>query len=255
MKQYSIYCLKEPDTGEIRYFGKTCQTVEKRFQAHLRTPPNWHVSRWVQKLIRENKLPTYETLMTGLENWEANEEEIASIAWGRKKGLRLTNATEGGDGGVGGLSKGRPVSEETREKLRQHNLGKKQSPETVAKRILRGDRHWTFRKERDEETCKKISESLSGEKHPNFGATFSTETRRKMAGKRRTSTSGYAGVSWRTDKLKFEAYINFQGKRTRLGYFHNKEDAARAYDVAAVKHYGESAKLNFPKEKGEVSVA
>ncbi len=61
------------------------------------------------------------------------------------------------------------------------------------------------------------------------------------------NTSGYKGVNWRKKSKKWVARIGFNNKRIYLGDFNNKEDAARAYDTAALKYYGEFAKLNFPK--------
>lgn len=58
------------------------------------------------------------------------------------------------------------------------------------------------------------------------------------------NTSGYKGVSYRKDTGKYVAYINCMGKRERLGNFNNPEDAAKAYNEAAVRLYGEYAKLN-----------
>jgi len=259
MKSFLIYALKEPDTGEIRYFGKTCRPVEDRFVRHLSAKPNWYVSRWIQKLKSVGLVPGHEVLMTGLTNEEACEEEIALIAWGRKSGLSLTNLTDGGEGRLGfvvsqetrekirrGLL-GRTHSLETRQKIREANIGKKQSPETVEKRILKGENHWTFGKSRDPETCEKISTSLRGENHPNWGLKRSGNA---AGSKRVNNSSGFVGVSFRRDKSKWEAYINFDGKRTRLGYFKSAEDAAKAYDKAAVEIYGEFAKVNFPNRKG-----
>lgn len=45
----------------------------------------------------------------------------------------------------------------------------------------------------------------------------------------------------------WRARIQVKGRQVRLGRFWTAEEAARAYDAAARKHYGEFAMLNFPQ--------
>ena len=56
------------------------------------------------------------------------------------------------------------------------------------------------------------------------------------------ASSRYYGVSFVGDR--WQASIMFEGKPHMLGYFHREENAARAYNTAAVRFYGDKANLN-----------
>jgi AP2 domain len=60
------------------------------------------------------------------------------------------------------------------------------------------------------------------------------------------NTSGYKGVAWHKRDKKWRVDITFNRKTFHIGYFEDKEEAARAYDEAAKKYHGEFARLNFP---------
>lgn len=64
-------------------------------------------------------------------------------------------------------------------------------------------------------------------------------------GKRKDNRSGYKGVGWRSDKQQFQSRIRVNGKLLHLGYFDDPIPAARIYDMAAIKHFGEFASVNF----------
>ncbi len=64
----------------------------------------------------------------------------------------------------------------------------------------------------------------------------------------------FKGIYWSRASEKWVAQIRAgekceggRRKRLNLGHFAEAEDAARAYDAAAWEHFGEFAKLNFPR--------
>jgi|DEB19_MinimDraft_3_1074340.scaffolds.fasta_scaffold00913_11 hypothetical protein len=62
-------------------------------------------------------------------------------------------------------------------------------------------------------------------------------------------TSKYKGVYWHKPRNRWRARIVVRRKAIELGRYINEIDAAKAYDRAAKKFYGEFAVLNFPKDK------
>jgi len=59
-------------------------------------------------------------------------------------------------------------------------------------------------------------------------------------------TSKYKGVAFMRDRGSFRAQIMVNRKKINLGNFVDEISAAKAYDHAALKHFGEFARCNFP---------
>ena len=62
--------------------------------------------------------------------------------------------------------------------------------------------------------------------------------------KGKNNTSGYKGVSWHKRDKKWVSRIKISGKLIHLGNFDDIKDAAKAYNEAAIKYFGEFAVLN-----------
>jgi hypothetical protein len=74
---------------------------------------------------------------------------------------------------------------------------------------------------------------------------FATRSQNGRSSKRRTdNTSGFKGASWDKINRNWRANIWLNGRGRFLGCFHSKEEAAAAYDRAAIQFFGEFARVN-----------
>lgn len=67
---------------------------------------------------------------------------------------------------------------------------------------------------------------------------------RRNEGLSSDNTSGFKGVTKAGNKWRAQICADYQVRY--LGQYATREEAARVYDAAAVKHHGEFARLNFP---------
>jgi hypothetical protein len=62
--------------------------------------------------------------------------------------------------------------------------------------------------------------------------------------KKSQNKSGYKGVCWAKQNKKYQATITQNYTTIHLGFYDDKVDAALAYNQAALKYFGEFARLN-----------
>lgn len=97
--QVYIYSLSDPQTGEIRYIGKSINP-KKRIDNHLHIKKKSHCSCWIQSLRNKKLKPLFDIIDTvSKEDWIFWEQWwiCQAKAWG----FRLTNHSIGGEGHSG----------------------------------------------------------------------------------------------------------------------------------------------------------
>ncbi len=120
-----IYGLMDPDSGAVRYIGKSVRPVE-RLGNHMNERSKCHRSNWLQSLRAQGKRPDL-VLFEQIEgDWPWQESERYWIARGRAEGWPLTNCTDGGDGVPG-------LPPETRARMTAVWTGRKHRPESIEK--------------------------------------------------------------------------------------------------------------------------
>jgi hypothetical protein len=72
----------------------------------------------------------------------------------------------------------------------------------------------------------------------------STKENNRNKPRPKNNTTGYKGVSYHARDLVYCAYIRVDRKLKHLGSFKTAEDAALAYNKAALKYFGDFARLN-----------
>jgi hypothetical protein len=76
-------------------------------------------------------------------------------------------------------------------------------------------------------------------RHCTRSQNLANQRRRKYKG-----SSKYKGASYKKQKRKWAAQIRVNGKNIWLGYFETEIEAAQAYDLAAIEHFGTFARIN-----------
>lgn len=131
-KEAYIYCLYDPTgTSKTCYVGVSHNT-ETRLKRHLGSHDNCNPYKkaWVRSLVNkgiEIELIIIDTL-SALDPWQLYESFY--IAYFKHVGIKLCNATLGGEGTVG-----HKHSDQSKELMRQKKIGHVQSEETVRKRM------------------------------------------------------------------------------------------------------------------------
>lgn len=102
MKKTYIYILRCPETGNVRYVGKS-NNPKKRYHEHLRyedRTASTHKKNWIKKLLDSGLAPKLE-IIDKVDNNEWKFWEKYYIKYYKNKGCNLVNCTEGGDGMCG----------------------------------------------------------------------------------------------------------------------------------------------------------
>lgn len=77
-----------------------------------------------------------------------------------------------------------------------------------------------------------------------------TNAQNQMNKNKLKGKSKYKGVTYIKKANKWAAQIRANYKYVWLGQYHSEEEAALAYNVAAIEHHGEFAMLNVFKDRG-----
>lgn len=128
--EHYIYILIDPRTYKIKYVGKTIN-IDIRYRNHCKKKRgNSHRENWLEQLKSLDIKPLIQVIEICNEfEWAVREQYW--IAYYLDLGCDLVNSTLGGEG-VTGLK----LSDSAKEKLRQHNLGRKDSIETRKKKSI-----------------------------------------------------------------------------------------------------------------------
>lgn len=94
-----IYALKEYHV--VRYIGKTINSLESRLSDHLadaRKGVKTHKCNWIRQMLDRGEFPSI--VLIAEVDGKGDKEEIAWIRYFRDRGVKLTNNTDGGEGGI-----------------------------------------------------------------------------------------------------------------------------------------------------------
>lgn len=260
VRQFYVYQHRRKDTGEVFYIGKGCRSTSDRSVSIKGRNRHWH------NVVNKHGY-SVEIICDGLDERTAFELETWLISYHGRLDVGtgpLVNMTDGGEG-----ESGRVFSLATRAKISAANINR--SRDLIARiadatrnpsaetRARMGSKN--LGRMLSEDHRAKISAGLEGrvcseETRAKLRVKRSDETKDKICATKRaggptdSSSSGYKGVYPRLGG-KWSAQSRVRGQKIYLGVFQTAEEAARAYDAAAIAAWGAgNCYLNFPEEFG-----
>lgn len=233
-----IYGLVDPILNQVKYIGKT-DNPKNRLNEHLRKSKYkiTYKNNWINSLKEQNLKPEFIIIDMVPENeWIFWEQHYISLfkSWG----FKLTNMTEGGEGGNFGLEinkkiseklKNRIFSDETLELMSKAKLGSKASEETKEKLSLKliGNKR-ALGLIHTEETKLNQSKLVAKENNPMFGTCAYKKWIEKY------------GIEEANKKLKdTKAKLSEKTSGENNGFYgktHNKESLEKMYEKVIQKN-------------------
>lgn len=169
---YSVYHIKRPMYPIYKEYIGITNNIKTRFRQHIynstSNTQNTHLAHAMKKYsdIEFTILHSNLTLEQALA-CEAFYRPTASIGWNIKAGgLNGTIMAEESKKKISEKHKNKIVKESTREKLRQINLGKKQTQETIEKRSKTLSKMFKGKKKTSEAEIRSLVEGRKGSGNP-----------------------------------------------------------------------------------------
>lgn len=177
-----IYTLIDPISQEIRYVGKT-ENIKKRQLCHISNTSGKNKKvNWIKSLKKQNLIPFFEVI-DEVEEYEWEFWEKYWISQCKAWGYKLTNTTDGGDGGntIGKLpSELRAATiQKIKDAMQGVNLGRKRSQEAI-ENIISG--HWSRGESKDlvKNKLSQYAKLKKGSLNPFFNKKHSEDSLNKM---------------------------------------------------------------------------
>lgn len=171
-KEFIIYGLIDPRTGQLRYVGQSIRGLRRPVEHWKRRrfrEAKDHCHTWVRSVLRDGLTPEIEILQECSSFSELDEAEDFWITYFRFIGCDLTNDPRAGKGtkGLAAPNKGRKLSDEHRRKISEARKGIKPWHAGLKLKEIRPERYasgpWNKGKRGiySEETLRKIGDASS----------------------------------------------------------------------------------------------
>lgn len=171
-KEFQLYGLYCPCSGELRYIGITTGLLSTRLSGHLSNPTNGKIALWFKELKKNNKKPLIKLINRYNSYEELLTSEINEIKRSRESSTDLLNVADGGD--INPMF-GKTHTEEARLKISLNNKGLKRSKEQNEQRKELLTKLWDS-EEWSNNLKTKMSENMLGNKRA-LGFKHSEETK------------------------------------------------------------------------------